>query len=90
MGSPPPRFLFKIVIFGHNKNQVVFGQNYVIFEQIFGQETSAPNKTHPVRLYAYFKTTIYGRNEYGKSGQLYISTSLKHVIGCCGSESFRV
>ena len=28
----------------------------------------------------YSDTTVYGENEYGKSGHLYIFTSLKHLM----------
>ena len=57
-GCSPPRN-FQIAIFGQ-KNNVIFGQNHLIFGQamdkIFGQLTSAPpppfrNETGPVRLY---------------------------------------
>ena len=45
------------------KNQVIFGQNHLIFgqamEEIFGQLTSAPlNETGPVRLCMYVFSTV--------------------------------
>ena len=55
-GCSPPK-IFQLAIFGQ-KNQVIFGQNHLIFmqamEKRFGQETSAPlNETRPVRLCFY-------------------------------------
>ena len=58
---PPPPIIFQIAIFGP-KNQVIFGQNHLIFgqamEKIFGQLTSAPlNEIGPVRPCSQHKHT---------------------------------
>ena len=63
-GGCSPSRIFQIVIFGREKkNQVIFGQNHLIFVQamekyIPARDFSPPNETRPVRLWSWIEKEI--------------------------------